>query len=285
MKKYTVISLLIIIIFLYSCNTNQSKKKGYIPYDYKNKEVEQSIESIYYDDGSLKAVIPILNGSINGLSKEFYKNGKLKEIRRYVNNSLHGVTYQYEKDGSIIKSEELYLTNKLIVKGIVGNIFDRDSLYGLTYYYPEYLNSRSDFVPVGSVFYNMNGTLDRITTNYYRVVAKDTITYGEKYDLKIDLNIGIVKNLSFKLTLGELDTLLNFTSPESVIEYQSTKNQIEIPIENYSIGSNLILGKLFIYRDGLEVLKEGYLHPTIKYLIFYHQFFVEKNDKLIPVIK
>ncbi|MCB8999522.1 MAG: hypothetical protein H6540_05570 [Bacteroidales bacterium] len=275
MKISKVSVFILIIILMSSCifkNADlESKNSCENNMNSKNKDFEK----IYYDDGSLKAIIPIRNDTINGLSQEFYNNGKLKEIRRYVNGSLEGVLYQYNKNQSYVSTEEFFLKDKLIVKCNIGNIIGKDTLYGITYYYPESILTKSEFLPAGSVSYKLNGHLDTLSTNYYRVVSRDTIKYGENYKLKIELNIGIVKNISFRLILGDLDTLLNFVKPETLTEYQSIGNKLELNINDYKAGSNLIMGKLFIQKNGIDLLSQDYLHPSIHYLIFYNQFFVE----------
>ena len=50
---------------------------------------------------------------------------------------------------------------------------------------------------------------------------------------------------------------------------------IMIPIEHYNRGPNLITEKLHVRKDGNEIPNTAYLHPSIYYLIFYFQFFVE----------
>ena len=76
------------------------------------KEAFTGITKQYYEDKSLKAEVPYLNGKIEGIEKQYYPDGKLKSEANFIDGILEGKVIGYYENGNI-EYEENYKDGKL----------------------------------------------------------------------------------------------------------------------------------------------------------------------------
>ena len=84
------------------------------------KEAFTGIAKQYYEDKSLKAEVPYLNGKIEGIEKQYYPGGKLKSEANFIDGILEGKVIGYYENGNI-EYEENYKDGNLISKAIYKN--------------------------------------------------------------------------------------------------------------------------------------------------------------------
>ena len=108
------------------------------------KEAFTGIAKQYYEDKSLKAEVPYLNGKIEGIEKQYYPDGKLKSEANFIDGILEGKVIGYYESGKLnivvnynnakpdglaiayhengeLRIEENYKDGKLISKAIYKN--------------------------------------------------------------------------------------------------------------------------------------------------------------------
>lgn len=206
------------------------------------------------------------------VGKPFYKDGVLESIYTYRNNILHGVAKVYNQKGDIIE-RVLFLEDKPVVIEEYGKV-PNEPYYGYSYYYSG-LND-SIFYPIGSFLWNSTGIKQQLMLTYFRVKSKDTISCQDHIEITIDFHMGLHKDYSLELLLGEIDSKHRFVDERAIDTIRSNNQSITFTVDNYKKGINLLLGKLKIYK-GDEEFTVKFLNPnsgTDAY-VFFHEFYVK----------
>ena len=89
------------------------------------KEAFTGIAKQYYEDKSLKAEVPYLNGKIEGIEKQYYPGGKLKSEANFIGGILEGKVIGYYENGNI-EYEENYKNDEF--NGLIKNYYESGKL-------------------------------------------------------------------------------------------------------------------------------------------------------------
>ena len=164
MKKNFIIYIFIIFL-LSSFNLFAEREVDFekLEYDEKTKlvyvegekETFTGIAKQYYEDKSLKAEVPYLNGKIEGIEKQYYPDGKLKSEANFIDGILEGKVIGYYENGNI-EYEENYKNDEF--NGLVKNYYESGKLKIVV----NYKNAKPDGLAIA---YHENGEL-RIEENY-----------------------------------------------------------------------------------------------------------------------
>ncbi|WP_405357219.1 toxin-antitoxin system YwqK family antitoxin [Fusobacterium polymorphum] len=119
------------------------------------KEAFTGIAKQYYEDKSLKAEVPYLNGKIEGIEKQYYPDGKLKSEANFIDGILEGKVIGYYENGNI-EYEENYKNDEF--NGLIKNYYESGKLKIVV----NYKNAKPDGLAIA---YHENGEL-HIEENY-----------------------------------------------------------------------------------------------------------------------
>ena len=134
MKKNFIIYTLIIFIFtsfsIFAEREVDFEKLKYneeteLVYVEGEKEAFTGIAKDYYEDKSLKAEVPYVNGLIEGFGKQYYPGGKLKSEANFVKGLFQGRVTGYYENGNL-KYEENYKDDEL--DGSTKNYYENGQL-------------------------------------------------------------------------------------------------------------------------------------------------------------
>lgn len=216
-------------------------------------------------------------GVRNGKSIVEFDN-ETKAIQHYKNDSLMGVVYWYNSKDELFM-EVAWYNNRPIIKKDIFNIAAHDSfdvVYrtfdGLTKereFTEKELTSHSYFavmgdsstVPMGYVVFDKAGNI--IESEYVLINAKDTIAQDEPLLVNMQGDFGNFGNLSWEVIIE---------NPYSKTGYRATfikpvqDKSLKVEVNDYSVGYNFLIGRMFLYRDTTKV------HD----LFFYHDFYVKE---------
>ena len=165
MKKKNFIIYIFIIFILTSFSIFAEREVDFekLEYDEKmnfvhyaeEKEPFTGIAKDYYEDKTLKAEVPYVNGKIEGIEKQYYPSGKLKSEANFIDGILEGKVIGYYENGNI-EYEENYKNNEF--NGLVKNYYESGKLKIVV----NYKNAKPDGLAIA---YHENGEL-RIEENY-----------------------------------------------------------------------------------------------------------------------
>lgn len=234
------------LIFLYSCKSD--------------RQVD------YYPDGKIKSSSSIVGGIKNGFSVNYYNNGVIKCLCRYQNDTLEGMAMNYDSLGNLSYTQTLkkgksngffqtYYNNKSIKKRY---FIENDKKKGEYLFFDsigkikekrEYIIHNGESELNQYIVYNQTGKIEKENSNYFTVYSeKDTINFGEKYKLKIQLNAPIFENMQvivgafneeFNIFDGNpLDTVHGNNSLVAIVNLDAKKkglNKYSGAIDNYGL--------------------------------------------------
>lgn len=278
MKKYLL--LVFSILLLSNCKNGIKEKKVYDKegkiyevYNYQtSKDTTNYQLTRYYKNGNIEFILPYRANNINGIGKLYNPNGSIEFINTYKNSQLNGVSYRYDEETEELCQEILFLNDEPIVIARIGQVFvGKDTMFLTEYRYPVY-DKDTSFKPVGSITTELDGTKDIMKESYFLVNAKDTIVNGSEYEINIEFLLGTFKNLTVELRIGELKKDLNFIDSSKTNKYVGQNNKLSFCINKYHLGTNLILGKMKLIKNGKDISSKILSHPQIKEFIFYKQF-------------
>ena len=201
------------------------------------KEAFTGIAKQYYEDKSLKAEVPYLNGKIEGIEKQYYPGGKLKSEANFIDGILEGKVIGYYENGNI-EYEENYKNDEF--NGLIKNYYESGKLKIVV----NYKNAKPDGLAIA---YHENGEL-RIEENY-----KD----GNLISKAIYKNDELIETVVGSAVLGDdSDTEEIFVSTEN----ENIKNKVIYYTIIFTFGT-VIIG-LIIYT----IFKIFTAFPKTKYL-------------------
>ena len=201
------------------------------------KEAFTGIAKQYYEDKSLKAEVPYLNGKIEGIEKQYYPGGKLKSEANFIDGILEGKVIGYYENGNI-EYEENYKNDEF--NGLIKNYYESGKLKIVV----NYKNAKPDGLAIA---YHENGEL-RIEENY-----KD----GNLISKAIYKNDELIETVVGSVVLGDdSDTEEIFVSTEN----ENIENKVKYYITIFTFGT-VIIG-LIIYT----IFKIFTAFPKTKYL-------------------
>jgi len=201
------------------------------------KEAFTGIAKQYYEDKSLKAEVPYLNGKIEGIEKQYYQGGKLKSEANFIDGILEGKVIGYYENGNI-EYEENYKNDEF--NGLIKNYYESGKLKIVV----NYKNAKPDGLAIA---YHENGEL-RIEENY-----KD----GNLISKAIYKNDELIETVVGSVVSGDdSDTEEIFVSTEN----ENTKNKVIYYTIIFTFGT-VIIG-LIIFT----IFKMFTVFPKTKYL-------------------
>ena len=162
-KNFIIYTFIIFILTSFSIFAEREVDIDKIKYDEKKelvyvegeKEAFTGIAKQYYEDKSLKAEVPYLNGKIEGIEKQYYPDGKLKSEANFIDGILEGKVIGYYENGNI-EYEENYKNDEF--NGLIKNYYESGKLKIVV----NYKNAKPDGLAIA---YHENGEL-RIEENY-----------------------------------------------------------------------------------------------------------------------
>lgn len=201
------------------------------------KEAFTGIAKQYYEDKSLKAEVPYLNGKIEGIEKQYYPDGKLKSEANFIDGILEGKVIGYYENGNI-EYEENYKNDEF--NGLVKNYYESGKLKIVV----NYKNAKPDGLAIA---YHENGEL-RIEENY-----KD----GNLISKAIYKNNELIETVVGSVVSGDdSDTEEIFVSTEN--------ENIENKVKNYT--TIFAFGTVIIGLIIFTIFKMFTAFPKTKYL-------------------
>ena len=181
------------------------------------KEAFTGIAKQYYEDKSLKAEVPYLNGKIEGIEKQYYPGGKLKSEANFIDGILEGKVIGYYENGNI-EYEENYKNDEF--NGLIKNYYESGKLKIVV----NYKNAKPDGLAIA---YHENGEL-RIEENY-----KD----GNLISKAIYKNDELIETVVGSVVLGDdSDTEEIFVSTEN----ENIENKVKYYTTIFAFGTVII---------------------------------------------
>ena len=181
------------------------------------KEAFTGIAKQYYEDKSLKAEVPYLNGKIEGIEKQYYPDGKLKSEANFIDGILEGKVIGYYENGNI-EYEENYKNDEF--NGLIKNYYESGKLKIVV----NYKNAKPDGLAIA---YHENGEL-RIEENY-----KD----GNLISKAIYKNDELIETVVGSVVSGDVpDTEEIFVSTES----ENIENKVKYYTTIFAFGTVII---------------------------------------------
>ena len=229
-KNFIIYTFIIFILTSFSIFAEREVDINKIKYDKKKelgyvegeKEPFTGIAKDYYEDKSLKAEVPYLNGKIEGIEKQYYPSGKLKSEANFIDGILEGKVIGYYENGNI-EYEENYKNDEF--NGLIKNYYESGKLKIVV----NYKNAKPDGLAIA---YHENGEL-RIEENY-----KD----GNLISKAIYKNDELIETVVGSVVAGDVpDTEEIFVSTEN----ENIENKVKYYTTIFAFGT-VIIG-LIIY--------------------------------------
>ncbi len=242
-------------------------KEGYSYSDVRDKEYRRELN--------------YKNGIIDGVCKAFiYGGGCL--IQHYKNGKWHGINYTYDEYNRLFK-RSLYVNGKPLImettdflkKGdtveierttrtgisTFKQIVDCDSLKLKQYY--DISNEGFEFI--SSLSYKNYDTIENNTKDnaYAEMFCNDTIQNGDNLKVTIIGHYGNFEKTDtyLKVIVGNLipDSDLVFDKDAKVLNSKLNNHKVNLEINNYHKGYNLLLAKVMLMRD-TSVIQESLIY-------------------------
>ena len=231
-KNFIIYTLIIFILTSFSIFAQREVNYGDLKYNEETelvyvegeKEAFTGIAKDYYEDKTLKAEVPYVNGLIEGFGKQYYPGGKLKSEANFVKGLFQGRVTGYYENGNL-KYEENYKDDEL--DGLVKNYYESGKL--LTEL--NYKNGKLDGLARA---YHENGQL-HIEENY-----KDGELDGESFYFNEDGSLkskAVYQNgeLVGDIVQGGVGSVVAGDVPDTEEIFVSTENEnIENKVKHYT---------------------------------------------------
>ena len=132
-KNFIIYTLIIFILTSFSIFAQREVNYGDLKYNEETelvyvegeKEAFTGIAKDYYEDKTLKAEVPYVNGLIEGFGKQYYPGGKLKSEANFVKGLFQGRATGYYENGNL-EYEENYKDDEL--DGSTKNYYENGQL-------------------------------------------------------------------------------------------------------------------------------------------------------------
>ena len=211
-KNFIIYTLIIFILTSFNIFAQREVNYGDLKYNEETelvyvegeKEAFTGIAKDYYEDKTLKAEVPYVNGLIEGFGKQYYPGGKLKSEANFVKGLFQGRATGYYENGNL-EYEENYKDDEL--DGSTKNYYENGQLKTEL----NYKNGKLDGLARA---YHENGQL-HIEENY-----KDGKLEGESTNYDENGNLtskAIFKDDGFEVLVGDgSDTADNALTDENI---------------------------------------------------------------------
>lgn len=224
----------------------------------------------YYSDGTPYQKGLICNGLIEGNYYSYDNTRDVVMITKFKNGYRNGTSKTYNMDDNLI-TEVLYIDDTK-VRWKVFTTFEEQNMIGYQIFDIDTSNIASE-----EGFYFINKEYEVIDTlgNYYNIVSNsDTVKYGDKYSIELDVLIFGGDTIYGEVLIGELNKDKEFVDSTSAIKLKfGNERKVTYSTKEYHEGDNLILGKIYVTQD--TVINDiEYTHVS-EFLLF-HDFYVKK---------
>ena len=246
------------VIVAFGCNSlsNTSQKKSVLTITYSNGKPFKKIFidrndpscrmiQVYYENGNLKEIFTERDKLLHGVRKLYYPNEKLSEEGNWSEGKRVGVFKYYSKDGGLNAIREFII------------VADEPKGY--------YLNR--------AVIFDSRGDTIKGQSTSYKAIGPDTIRYGQKYTLKLVVDLPMFKNGG--VVVGDFDSiyhlLMHYKSDtvmmddDLVADYETTR---------YVLGVNHLRGFIYNYDEFIDSTGKGDTRGHTFY--FERTFYVQK---------
>lgn len=217
----------------------------------------------YSESGILLTQSEFNMGFKHGSDLQYYPTGKLRRSILYNKNKKEGLEKHFSVNGELV--EEIFNLNDtplIKMKSYNGKNETLDF-----YYYVE----KDSLVENGLLVKDEKGKVIAKKSFYYKIFSEDTIYVNKPQSLKIETFTMGKKNVIKSAIFGTFDENFDFKDSNEVIKLKSNDNQISYKFTPRNKGDLLIMGKLYIQGDTLD-LKIG---STEREFIVYKQLFVK----------
>ena len=174
-KSFIIYTLIIFILTSFNIFAQREVNYGDLKYNEETelvyvegeKEAFTGIAKDYYEDKTLKAEVPYVNGLIEGFGKQYYPDGKLKSEANFVKGLFQGRATGYYENGNL-EYEENYKDGKL--DGLIKYYFESGKIKAeINYKDGELDGPAKEYYENGQVFIQenyKNGELDGESLNF-----------------------------------------------------------------------------------------------------------------------
>lgn len=270
------IKLLIFVFVVSSCNK--------IKYSISEKFDNNNPKTVYiiYNNDTLKKIIYYKNRKEKELISygkkyykiiNYYKNGKIYNSYSVKQNKQYGPYIEYNKDGKIIKKQESFNNDILIVKLYNENCINTEDKINFNNNYmmdirryDDSNNNNKSFIQFyernsdttlrlnGKLTFSNGKVVPAESLYYMSDISNDSIDIGDSLILtiKIILPIKNEDKVFSEINIGKLSSNLNITDSSSMVLYSGWKQVFKIPIVGLKSGYNLVTGKIrgvVVYPD------------------------------------
>ena len=211
-KNFIIYTLIIFILTSFNIFAQREVNYGDLKYNEETelvyvegeKEAFTGIAKDYYEDKTLKAEVPYVNGLIEGFGKQYYPGGKLKSEANFVKGLFQGRATGYYENGNL-EYEENYKDDEL--DGSTKNYYENGQLKTEL----NYKNGKLDGLEKE---YHQNGQL-YIEENYKDgKLEVESTNYDEKGNIT---SKRIYKDDGFEVLVGDgSDTADNALTDENI---------------------------------------------------------------------
>jgi hypothetical protein len=248
----------ITLLLIGACSSDHFKKDIAYPILYAKTEVNGKIAQevyikkhhdtsdrytlMFFKNGKVHEAFYSFNRTRNGLYMKYYANGRLAEKGTFVYGKRTGWAFYYNENGKLAYAIEFILLSDAPGGSYVNQKY--------------YVNAKGD-------------TLKGIS-NYYSLHGKDTINYGEDYELTAKIDAPVFPTAKFSIcnydSLFHADTVIceTINMEDHVGTYRTT---------NYKPGYNVIRGAIDDYRDVRDV-SSGEKQVVVHKFYFKKEFYV-----------
>jgi antitoxin component YwqK of YwqJK toxin-antitoxin module len=263
MKLFRLIIIILSLLFYFSCTTEIKKE--------------------FYNNGNIKAELPINHGKLDGIAKYYYQNGVLEKEVSYVNGLKQGITKdylsngnlvfeveykddlyngyfkEYSKDG-VLESESFFVND--VQQGLSKNFFSNGKIKSTTTVVDgKFEGEFHEFFPNGKLkmlavfdddtnvyyrLYNQDGSLQKV----HRLVTiksdKDTLVIGDTYNAIIN----VYGPISYGIINTKLfNDLLNTENTLPVMKIINGSALLQYKVNNKNVGKNYLKMEIIINGD------------------------------------
>ncbi|MBS2099822.1 toxin-antitoxin system YwqK family antitoxin [Carboxylicivirga linearis] len=218
-----------------------------------------------------------IHGQKHGNVHVMFDDGS-RIVQPFNHGEVHGVEYFYNSSGNI-DSEIFWIMGKPILEKEITYLSRGDKLYCTAFENRKAMqqieividqNKTMEFynlleindsghitkkVPVGNLDI-IDNTIDTTSIHnaYHYVDMPDTIYFGDTLIAKIKIPIPNINECIMKLKVGELKNDLSLEAGYNEYTFEKNSLEVELPIDNYEVGYNLITGYVQLEKDDILIM-------------------------------
>lgn len=266
-NSLNILSVYFVVCHVLLCSCKQNEFIKYTYYDtgtvkskvvYQDKNDTSSFQAyIYYENGNLSHQAQFSKGKRTGRYLSYHKNGVLKESYQYKNGRLHGVIKRFTDTGEQIE-ESFYINGEHILI----RTFSVNPEFNLSRS-QIYLVKGNEIEEIGVLLYDKEKKIIENGSFFYETYGPEIIECNQETEFYIKF-FNKQKDFVLELQIGDLDKNLNFIHPNEVVKYCTKQDSLPYSYIVKKSGSNLIMGKLLLRKDSIQLEYPYYFETTAR---------------------